>query len=212
MAYATLSGERMRTTHPHGADEGDRRVTSRAVLVETLDDDGTPTGSMEKVAAHRPPGRLHRAFSLFAFTDTGEMVLQRRSSRKYHSPLLLTNTACGHPLPAEAPVRAVERRFGEELGGRVWDLREVGQVRYYVVDDRTGLAEYEHNHVFMGRTDPRRLEPDPAEVDEVVVAGPEALRRLRRVEPFTAWFDHVWGVAVGSFPPEWAAVDPSDLS
>lgn len=42
-------------------------------------------GTMEKMAAHRK-GELHRAFSVFLFNSQGEVLLQRRSQEKYHSP------------------------------------------------------------------------------------------------------------------------------
>jgi isopentenyl-diphosphate delta-isomerase len=165
------------------------------ILVETVDEHGLATGVAEKLEAHREPGVLHRAFSLFAFDGTGRLLLQRRAAGKYHSPLMLTNSACGHPFPGEAPATAVARRAAEELGAPVEDLTELGIVQYHVHDGATGLYEREYNHVFAGRVDPGAVVQDPEEIAEVVfVTGPE-LAALRAAEPFTAWFDDVWGVA-----------------
>mgnify|MGYP002724334230 CR=1 FL=1 len=140
------------------------------ILVETVDDQGRAIGSAEKLQVHREPGTLHRAFSLFAFDDEGRLLLQRRAAGKYHSPLLLTNSTCGHPFPGEAPAAGVARRHQDELG----------------------LYEHEYNHVFAGRVDPDALVPEPSEVDEVLFVTAQDLARLRAAEPFTAWFDQVW--------------------
>lgn len=165
------------------------------ILVETVDEHGRATGELEKLAAHRAPGTLHRAFSLFAFDAEGRMLLQRRAAGKYHSPLLLTNTACGHPFPGEPPAEAARRRAAEELGGPVTGLVELGVVRYHVHDERSGLDEHEYNHVFAGRVDGALLDPDPAEIDELRFVTAAELERLRAREPFTAWFEDVYRTA-----------------
>ena len=48
-----------------------------------VDTHGNETGSMEKLAAHEK-GLLHRAFSIFVFNDSDELLLQRRAAGKYH--------------------------------------------------------------------------------------------------------------------------------
>ncbi|TDE89657.1 isopentenyl-diphosphate Delta-isomerase [Occultella glacieicola] len=167
------------------------------ILVETVDEQGRAVGTAEKLEAHREPGVLHRAFSLFAFDGAGRLLLQRRAAGKYHSPLMLTNSACGHPFPGEAPATAVARRAAEELGAPVRDLTELGIVQYHVHDDATGLYEREYNHVFAGLVDAESLAHDPDEIAEIVFVTGAELAALRAAEPFTAWFDDVWGVTRG---------------
>ncbi|MBV7294702.1 isopentenyl-diphosphate Delta-isomerase [Corynebacterium sp. TAE3-ERU12] len=169
------------------------------IQVETVDRDGNVKGTISKLQAHMPPGILHRAFSLFLFDKQGRMLLQRRAKEKYHSPLLLTNSTCSHPRPGEPVVDSVRRRAKEELGCAVSDLAELGIVIYQVHDDRTGLSEHEYNHVYAGYVDVDTLDPDPAEVDEIVFADPEELARLRAAEPFTRWFNHVWAIGSEKF-------------
>ena len=53
-------------------------------------------GADEKMNTHRE-GKLHRAFSIFVFNVRGQLLLQQRSSVKYHSSGLWSNTCCGHP-------------------------------------------------------------------------------------------------------------------
>ncbi|WP_051260123.1 isopentenyl-diphosphate Delta-isomerase [Corynebacterium sputi] len=169
------------------------------IPVEVVDRDGVVQGAVGKLEAHVPPGILHRAFSLFLFDDEGRMLLQRRAKAKYHSPLLLTNATCSHPLPGEPVVDAVERRAGEELGAKVHDLEELGVVIYQVDDERTGLSEHEYNHVYAGRVDMDTIDLNPDEVDEIVLLTPQALAERRATEPFTQWFNHVWGIGSEKF-------------
>ena len=42
-------------------------------------------------------GMLHRAFSVFIFTD-GKLLLQQRADEKITFPGYFTNTCCSHPL------------------------------------------------------------------------------------------------------------------
>ena len=72
------------------------------VEVQLVNPKDEPIGSMEKLEAHQK-GLLHRAISVFVFNSEGEMLLQRRALKKYHSPGLWTNTCCSHPYPLEIP-------------------------------------------------------------------------------------------------------------
>lgn len=185
---------------PDTADFSGRFAPGEAeIQVETVDRSGRATGTIGKLEAHRPPGILHRAFSLFLFDEEGRMLLQRRAAAKYHSPLLLTNATCSHPHAGEAPADAVRRRAREELGVAPTELAELGVVIYQVADERTGLYEHEYNHVFAGRVDAAALDPDPAEVAETVLVTPRELAALRAEEPFTSWFNHVWAIGAERF-------------
>ena len=65
------------------------------IMLELVDESGVTIGTAEKLSAHLPPGRLHRAFSVFLFDEDGRMLLQRRAMAKYHSPGVWSNTCCG---------------------------------------------------------------------------------------------------------------------
>ena len=91
-------------------------ITSQAwEHVVLVDESDAEVGEGEKLDVHRK-GALHRAFSVFAFNEAGELLLQRRALGKYHSGGLWTNSACGHPRPGEAVADAARRRLFEELG------------------------------------------------------------------------------------------------
>ncbi|GAA1854896.1 isopentenyl-diphosphate Delta-isomerase [Myceligenerans crystallogenes] len=163
-------------------------------MLELVDESGTTIGTAEKLSAHVPPGRLHRAFSVFLFDDAGALLLQRRAWTKYHSPGVWSNSCCGHPFPGEPPAEAAARRVREELGVTPHLLRPAGTVRYTHPDPASGLVEREYNHLFTGlvRTPPR---PDPEEIAEVRFAAPDEVVREAGEGDFSAWFGTVLDAA-----------------
>lgn len=164
------------------------------VLLELVDLDGTTIGAAEKLAAHQPPGRLHRAFSVFLFDRNGRMLLQRRAFGKYHSPGVWSNACCGHPYPAELPLLAAQRRTVEELGAAPIGLTAAGTVTYRHEDPASRLIEHEYNHLFVGRTD-GPLAPDPAEISDTTFVDADELDRLRSSAAFSSWFATVFDAA-----------------
>ena len=133
--------------------------------VVLVDEHGGDVGRADKLAAHREPGQLHRAVSVFVFTSAGELVLQRRAAVKYHFARRWSNTCCGHPRPGEPVVAAGRRRLADELGMEC-ELVEVGTLRYAALDEASGLVETELDHLLVGVSDaaPR---PHPDEADAV---------------------------------------------
>ncbi|MFC8373558.1 MULTISPECIES: isopentenyl-diphosphate Delta-isomerase [unclassified Streptomyces] len=164
------------------------------ILLELVDEDGVTTGTAEKLAAHQPPGQLHRAFSVFLFDERGRLLLQQRALGKYHSPGVWSNTCCGHPYPGEAPFAAAARRTFEELGVSPSLLAEAGTVRYNHPDPASGLVEQEYNHLFVGmvQSPPR---PDPQEVATTAFVTPAELAERHAKDTFSAWFPTVLDAA-----------------
>ncbi|MFF8035711.1 MULTISPECIES: isopentenyl-diphosphate Delta-isomerase [unclassified Streptomyces] len=161
--------------------------TAEPILLELVDEDGVTTGTAEKLAAHQPPGRLHRAFSVFLFDERGRLLLQQRALGKYHSPGVWSNTCCGHPYPGEAPFAAAARRTFEELGVSPSLLAEAGTVRYNHPDPASGLVEQEYNHLFVGMAQ-APLRPDAREVASTAYVTPAELAERHARDTFSAWF------------------------
>jgi isopentenyl-diphosphate delta-isomerase len=137
-------------------------------LVELVDTEGTPAGATTVSDAHRAPGQLHRAFSVFLRDPSGRVLLQQRAAAKTRFPLRWANTCCGHPTPGETPATAAARRLTEEIGVDGVELTEVGVYSYYAEDPTTGLVEYEYDHVLLGDVSADvRLLADPDEVADV---------------------------------------------
>ncbi|WP_016907927.1 isopentenyl-diphosphate Delta-isomerase [Streptomyces xiaopingdaonensis] len=157
------------------------------IMLELVDEDGATVGTAEKLSAHQPPGRLHRAFSVFLFDTEGRLLLQRRALSKYHSPGVWSNTCCGHPYPQEQPFLAATRRVTEELGVAPSLLCEAGTVRYNHPDPSSGLVEQEFNHLFTGLVTAPPA-PDPEEICETAFVTPQELEKLHADGPFSTWF------------------------
>lgn len=171
--------------------------------VELVDEEGRPVGVAPKLDAHRAPGRLHRAFSVFVFTTDGRVVLQRRSAGKYHFAGRWSNTCCSHQTPGESTVSAASRRLVAEMG-LVCEPREVGTIRYEARDDVTGLVERELDHVLVATSD-AAPDPDPAEVAEVRLVGVPVLLADISARPaiYTPWLAEATTVATAAWrsPP-----------
>src|ERR1700728_4574124 len=116
----------------------------QVILVNERDE---PTGSMEKMEAHRK-ALLHRAFSVFIFNTAGDMLLQQRAAGKYHSAGLWTNACCSPPRPGEGTRDAAMRRLYEELGFTA-ELKKIFDFTYRS-EFENGLTEFEFDHVFVG--------------------------------------------------------------
>ncbi|AYL39883.1 isopentenyl-diphosphate Delta-isomerase [Streptomyces fungicidicus] len=164
------------------------------ILLELVDEDGVTLGTAEKLAAHQPPGQLHRAFSVFLFDERGRLLLQQRALGKYHSPGVWSNTCCGHPYPGEAPFAAAARRTFEELGVSPSLLAEAGTVRYNHPDPVSGLVEQEYNHLFVGMVQ-ATTRPDPEEVASTAFVTPAELAERHARDTFSAWFPTVLDAA-----------------
>lgn len=157
-------------------------MQEQVILVDREDN---PVGTMEKMEAHQK-GVLHRAFSVFIFTSSGELILQRRAAHKYHSPGLWTNTCCSHPRPGEAVEDAAHRRLVEEMG---FDAPVQHSFSFIYKKQVGELIEHELDHVFIGEWDGKpSLNPEETDawktmklqdLEQDVAANPRA---------YTEWF------------------------
>lgn len=174
-------------------------------LVELVDPAGAGIGVRPVTLAHRPPGLLHRAFSVVLFDDAGRVLLQRRAAVKTRFALRWANTVCGHPAPGAPVVGEAQQRLKEELGIDAV-LSEVGTFVYQADDEAGVFAEHEYDHVVVGRWSDAALDPDPAEVAEVRwLPGAAALAAARTDPAFAPWAAQVLELALRAreypFPP-----------
>jgi isopentenyl-diphosphate delta-isomerase len=137
-------------------------------LVELVGADGEALGAATVDAAHREPGLLHRAFSVFLRDDAGRLLLQRRAVTKTRFAGRWANACCGHPAPGMTVTDAAALRVREELGLDVPTLTPQGVYVYRAADVATGRVEHEYDHVLLAPMPVGgRLRPDPDEVDDV---------------------------------------------
>jgi len=153
------------------------------ILVDHLD---RPTGKMEKLEVHEK-GLLHRAVTVYVFNSSGELLLQRRASDKYHCGGLWSNTTCGHPYPAEPTQQAAERRLFEEMGLEL-SLTPVFELSYNLPLSN-GLIEHEYGHVYFAISDDQPT-PNPQEAEDWRYLSVGDIQRAMLDEPqqFTPWF------------------------
>jgi isopentenyl-diphosphate delta-isomerase len=143
---------------------------------------------------------------VFICDSQGRLLMQQRAVGKYHSPLLWSNTCCGHPRPGEEPSDAGRRRLGEEMG--VSCALYPTTALTYRLEVGDGLFEHELNHIFVGTFDG---DPQPSlnEVAAWAWVDSTALRALRRgrARSLTPWFEPVvtalsdWACAENGLPP-----------
>ena len=159
-------------------------MTEEQVIL--VDKDDNQIGLMSKLQAHQI-GLLHRAFSIFIFNKNNELMLQQRSSKKYHSPLLWSNTCCSHQRVGESNIQAGKRRLKEEMGFST-DLEEIFSFVYKVSFDN-GLSEHELDHVLIGYWESSPI-INISEVEGWKWMSIEDIKRDINLRPqiYTAWF------------------------
>jgi len=143
-------------------------------------------GFMDKMEAHNR-GLLHRAFSIFIFNSSGEMLLQQRAFIKYHSAGLWSNACCSHPYPEEEVELAAARRLNEELGFHT-PLKKIFDF-IYRASFKNGLVENEFDHVLVGRYD-GSIKVNAEEVNDYLFKPMAEIRLELECSPenYTEWF------------------------
>lgn len=166
-------------------------VSSEDEPLILVDEEDREIGFLSKRECHDGEGMLHRAFSIFIFNPSGELLLQRRSADKRLWPLFWSNTCCSHPRRGETVETATERRLAQELG-MTSDLRFLFKFRYHALFDEQG-AERELCWVFAGVSSDAP-DPNPYEIAETRWITPDALDREfeTRPETLTPWFTMEW--------------------
>lgn len=169
----------------------DRVVSADSDLLILVNDRDEVQGSLPKIACHTGEGVLHRAFSIFVFNSSGELLLQRRGSEKQLWPLYWSNSCCSHPRTGEATQDAVHRRLMQELGitaelSFLYDF--VYQAHYLEVG-----SEHELCSVWMGSSD----DPVVANKNEIEAwrfVNPQHLQAELETQPetFTPWMKLEW--------------------
>ena len=155
-------------------------------FVVLVNENDEKIGLMPKMEAHEK-GLLHRAFSVFIFNRNKELMLQKRSLKKYHSPGLWTNTCCSHQRDGESNINAGMRRLKEEMGFSS-ELREINSFIYKVKFDN-GLIEHELDYILVGEYE-NVVEPNSQEVDDWKWIDLDEINDDIKTNPeeYTEWF------------------------
>ena len=171
-------------------------ATEQREFVILVDESDNPTGTAEKLRAHRE-NLCHRAFSVFIFRKEPELqlLLQQRALHKYHSPGLWTNTCCSHPRPGEDIIKAGERRLREEMGIET-PLFSAGKFHYIAHFDN-GLVENEIDHVLVGTISDLSFAANKEEVHAYQWTSIPDLQEKLALFPkqFTPWLSRAFEMA-----------------
>ena len=157
-------------------------MNEQVILVDIEDN---VLGTMEKMDAH-VLGKLHRAFSIFIFNTSAELLLQQRALTKYHSGGKWTNTCCSHPRLGEETLDAANRRLLEEMGMKC-DLQYAFNFTYKA-ELLDGIEEHEYDHVYFGVSNELPV-PDPKEVSAYKYLSMDVLSKDIEQNPdeYTEW-------------------------
>lgn len=164
-------------------------MTLSATHIILVNENDEQIGTGEKLMVHQQ-GLLHRAFSILIFNGNNELLIHQRTSHKYHSGNLWTNTCCGHPNANEEINQAAHRRLGEEMGfDCTFDF--LYKFQYHAEFDNE-LVENEIDHVFMGNYD-GDFEVNPEEVADYQWITIESLLESVSNNPqnYTFWFKEI---------------------
>ena len=154
-----------------------------------INENDQEVGTGEKLMVHQM-GLLHRAFSILIFNSNNELLIHQRTSHKYHSGSLWTNTCCGHPNANEEISAAAHRRLGEEMGFDCpFDFLYKFQYR---AEFENNLIENEIDHIFIGNYD-CDFEVNPDEVaDYQWVMVDNLLEEVsENPQKYTFWFKEI---------------------
>ncbi|MGH3874642.1 MAG: isopentenyl-diphosphate Delta-isomerase [Pseudonocardiaceae bacterium] len=165
------SVDRDGSSSPGSERPGSRRPSVRqrsreSALVELVDEHGRAISQTTVAEAHRPPGLLHRAFSVVLFSSRGLVLLQQRATTKMRFAGQWGPSCCGHYVPGATVEDCATTRVREELGLVDVPLQVAGECRYLISDEVDGQIEAEFNHVVAGICD-ETPQPDPDEVAAV---------------------------------------------
>jgi len=166
-------------------------VSSPSESLILVDHDDRDIGFRSKAECHQGDGALHRAFSVFLFNESGELLLQQRSEQKPLWPLFWSNSCCSHPRKSESVDDAGRRRIHEELhlDCEPWFLYKF---QYQASFEGLG-SEHELCHVFAGKIN-GEIAAHPDEIAAWRFIEPDELTREVSVDPgrFTPWLILEW--------------------
>lgn len=146
-----------------------------------VDLDNAIIGRMDKLQAHRNPPSLHRAISIWIINDKGEVLLQKRSSKKIVGGGWWANSVCGNVRPNETFHDCAIRRLHEELGITTAVIQPVYTFAYKAYCNEE-FSEYEFDQVYVSNYS-GSVVPNPDEVtDYLWVSQDELFTQLSLID------------------------------
>lgn len=176
----------MSTHSPHNTPEDPPEE-----LFQTFDDEGRPLDLVPRSRVHAL-GLWHRSVHVFLFDDAGRLWLQQRADDKDLYPGRWDFSVGEHLRPNESYRDGALRGLAEELSVPPLELKPLGEVRAYLLDDPArGIADHELQLAFAARWSGTPV-ADGVEVQALraIDAGALGAWIARAPEDFTPWFLH----------------------
>ncbi|MDA1208596.1 MAG: isopentenyl-diphosphate Delta-isomerase [bacterium] len=153
---------------------------------------GDQNGEASWEDAHKSPGKLHRAFSVYLFRDgKRELLVQRRSASKPLWPRILANTCCSHPRVGQTEEEVAPKRVMEECGIKSPDLSVHSTLVYQEESPNRAGSEHEFVTLLTGQVDGDiEMKPDPDEVESLEWRHVDTLiaDMASKREDYAIWF------------------------
>ncbi|MFN0125888.1 MAG: 16S rRNA (adenine(1518)-N(6)/adenine(1519)-N(6))-dimethyltransferase RsmA [Verrucomicrobiales bacterium] len=165
--------------HPQSAEE----------LFDVVDETDHVIGQRPRAEVHARE-LCHRAVHVFAFTQRGDLLLQKRSHLKDTCPGLWDSSAAGHLDVGESYAACAVRELEEELGlDRTADPPK--RIARLDAGPETG---WEFVELFTVTADPRRLRLPAAEIEAVLAFPPDEIASwiAARPQDFAPGFRRCW--------------------
>ena len=121
-------------------------------LIDLVDEFGNLTGEVcMKSKAHRL-GLWHLCVDIWLYTDSGEIVIQKRVANKDVFPNLWDVSVAGHVGAGESPLNAAYRELEEELGLNIplENLNFIGNSKSSHKQNEQ-LTDKEFHHIYIAR-------------------------------------------------------------
>jgi len=166
-------------------------VSDQDELLILVDREDNELGFASKAECHSGSGLLHRAFSVFIFNPSGQVLLQQRSRQKELWGLYWSNSCCSHPRQGEQIESAANRRVMEELSIDC-ELHYLYKF-FYQESFETKGSEHELCSVFVGRYD-GEVSININEIADWKFIDTEELSRSidQHPEKYTPWLQSEW--------------------
>ena len=136
---------------------------------DVLNEKGEYTGKVENREKCHKEGLWHKAVVVFIINSKGQVLLQKRSSKKKLWPNMWDITAGGHVLKGEFGFEAIIRECEEELGIKLQknDLTFIGSTKSTNIKGEIVNNHFNENYIARKEIDESKLKLQEDEVSEV---------------------------------------------
>ena len=153
-----------------------------------VDEEDNILGKDTKINCHLGDGKLHRAFSVLLFNNSGKLLIQKRASEKITFPSIWANSCCSHPLHINSEINgiagaktAAKRKMEQELGieSNQIKLEKLNYITKMIYKARADekWVEHEIDYIFAIKCD-LDIKPNKIEIEETKYVNLEELEAL----------------------------------